>query len=122
MNDQDKKISAEDIKNIIDEISKLKNQGIVLTDKLDVENILSQYELIDQQSKKGRYTLPRSYAFIKRLQYAIHENLYNKDVKVFIELYTIVETIRKRLGHAFEVQREIYQQVKHIKKIIEESN
>ena len=47
-----KKISAENVKNITDEISKLKSQGIALTDKLDVENILSQYELIDQQSKK----------------------------------------------------------------------
>ena len=100
----------------------MKNQGIVLTDKLDVENILSQYELIDQQSRKGRYTLPRSYAFIKRLQHAVNENLYNNDVNVFIGLYTIVESIRKRLGSAFEVQREICQQVKHIKKIIEESN
>jgi hypothetical protein len=122
MNDQDKNISVDDIKNITDEISKLKNQGVVLNDKLDVENIVSQYELIDQQSKKGRNTLPRSYAFIKRLQYAIHQNLYNQDVKVFIELYTVVETIRRRLGNAFEVRKEIYQQVKNIKKIIGESN
>ena len=45
-------IGPEDIKNIIDEISTLKNQGVVLSDKLDSEDILSQYELIYQQSKK----------------------------------------------------------------------
>ena len=39
MNDQDKTISAEDIKNIIDEISKLKIQGVALFNKLDIENI-----------------------------------------------------------------------------------
>ena len=101
---------------------KLKNQGVALPNKLDVKHILSQYELIDQHSKKGRYTLPKSYAFIKRLQHAINENLYSNDVRVFIGLYTIVEKIRQRVGSAFEIQREIYQRVKHIRKIIEESN
>ena len=73
----------------------MKNQGIVLSSKLDFERIISDFAIIEDQSRKGRYTLPCMYALVKRIQNWVNESLYNNDVNAFIELFTIVEAIRR---------------------------
>ena len=42
----------QDIHNIISEISNLKNQGVVLSENLDRERIIKEFEVIDDQLKK----------------------------------------------------------------------
>ena len=66
-------MNIQDVNNIIAEISNLKNQGIVLSPNLDCERILSDYENFEDQSRKGRYTLLRKYALVKRIQNYVNE-------------------------------------------------
>jgi len=60
-------MDIEDMKNIITEISNLKNQGIVLSEFLDAERILFEFDQINIQLKHGRYVLPKMYSLIKRI-------------------------------------------------------
>ena len=110
-------MNTKDIENIITEISKLKSQGIVLSNKLQPELILSEFEVIEQQQSRGRNVLPRCYSFIKQLQYATNESLYNNDINLFIGLFTTVETIRKKLGFLYEKRKEILTKVRSIRQI-----
>ena len=91
-------MDIQDIKNIIAEISNLKNQGIILSENLDCERIILDYENIEDQSSKGRYILPKMYALVKRIQKYINDSLYGNDVNVFIQLFSTFETIRQKLG------------------------
>ena len=107
-------MDTQDINNIIVEISNLKNQGIVLSPKLDCERLISDYEIIKDQSRKGRYTLPRMYALVKRIQNYVKESLYHNDVNAF----TTVETIRQKLNQEYQKRQEIVSKVRDIKKIL----
>ena len=97
-------MNIEDVNRIIDEISKLKTQGIVLSDFLDTERIMSEFEHIDSQLKHGRYVLPKMCSLIKRIQKAINASLHNNDINLFVQLFSIVESIRKKLGQQYQVR------------------
>ena len=115
-------MDIQDINNIITEISNLKNRGIVLSEFLDTERILSEFDHINNQLKHGRYVLPKMYSLIKRIQKSINASLYNNDINLFIQLFSIVEAIRKKLGQQYQVRSEISLKVRNIKRLIEESN
>ena len=115
-------MDVQDINRIIVEITNLKNQGIVLSENLNTERIMSEFEHIDNQLKHGRYVLPKMYSLIKRIQKSINASLYNNDINLFIQLFSIVEAIRKKLGQQYEVRSEISSKVRSIKRLIEESN
>ena len=87
-------MDIQDVNNIIAEISNLENRGIVLSKNLDTERIMSEFEHIDNQLKHGRYILPKMYSLIKRIQKSINASLYN-DINLFIQLFSIVEAIRR---------------------------
>ena len=59
-------MNEQDINNILTEISKLQKQGIQLSDILNHQKILSDYEIIVQQSSRGRITLHREYMLVKK--------------------------------------------------------
>jgi len=59
-------MDIEDIKNIITEISNLRNQGFVLSEILDSDKILYKFDQINIQLKHGRYVLPKMYSLIKK--------------------------------------------------------
>ena len=61
--------------NIVTEISNLKNQGIALSEFLDAERILSEFDHINTQLKHGRYVLPKMYSLIKRIQKSVNSSL-----------------------------------------------
>ena len=108
------------INNIIIEISNLKNQGVVLSENLDRERIITEFEVINDQSKQGRYVLPKMYSLIKRIQKHINASLYNNDVNLFIQLFSTVETIRQKLSQQYEVRSEISSKIPDIKRLINE--
>ena len=89
-------MNAEDINNILTEILKLQKQGIQLSDILNHQKILSDYEIIVQQSSRGRITLHREYMLVKKIQRGINESLYSNEVSVFINLYKTVKDIQKK--------------------------
>lgn len=88
-------MNEQDINNILTEISKLQKQGIQLSDILNHQKILSDYEIIVQQSSRGRITLHREYMLVKKIQRGINESLYSNEVSVFINLYKTVKDIQK---------------------------
>ena len=59
-------MDIQDLNNIIAEISNLKNRGIVLSEILDTERIMSEFENINNQFKHGRYVLSKMYSLIKK--------------------------------------------------------
>ena len=111
----------EDIKSIITEISNLRSQGIVLSDFLDGDRILYEFNQINMQMKHGRYVLPKMYSLIKRIQKAVNSSLYGNNINSFIRLFSIVEAIRKKLGVQYQVRAEISSKVKSIRRLIDES-
>jgi len=112
-------MNPENINIIIDEISNLKKQQVQLSTKLNSETILSNFETIHEYSKMGRDTLSKEYMLIKQIQRAVNDSLYNNNIEVFVPLFTIVETIRKKLGDQYEMQRQINVKVRNIKAIID---
>ena len=114
-------MEIEDIKSIITEISNLRSQGIVLSEFLDPDRILYEFDQINIQMKHGRYVLPKMYSLIKRIQKAVNASLYNNNINSFIRLFSIVEAIRKKLGAQYQVRAEISMKVKSIRRLIDES-
>ena len=113
-------MDIEDVNVIIAEISNLKNRGIVLSENLNCERIMSEFEHIDDQSKRGRYVLPKMYSLIKRIQKSINACLYNNDINAFITLFSTVEAVRQKLGQEYQKRSEIASKVRNIKKLINE--
>ena len=109
-----------DVNAIIEEISNLKNLGIVLPEDLNVDRITSEYENITYQSSKGRYVLPKMYALVKRIQKSINACLYGNDINAFITLFSTVEVIRQKLGQEYQKRTEIISKVRDLRKILNE--
>ena len=110
-----------DMNNITTEISILKNKGILLSSFLDSERLLQEFQQISFQMKHGKYVLPKLYSLIKRIQKAVNASLYNNDINEFIQLFSIVEAIIKKLGGQYQVRSEITVKVKSIRRLIDES-
>ena len=110
-------IDVQDVNSKISEISNLKNRVIVLSENLNTERIMSEFEHIDNQLKHGRYVLPKMYSLIERIQKSINASLYNNDINLFIQLFSIVEAIRQKLGQHYQVRSEISSKVRNIKKL-----
>ena len=98
----------------------MKNHGIVLSENLDCERIMSEFEHIEEQSRRGRYVLPKKYSLIKRIQKSINACLYNNDINAFVTLFSTVEAVRKKLGEEYQKRSEIASKVRNIKKLINE--
>ena len=113
-------MDIKDVNDIIAEISNLKNRGIVLSEDLDCDRITSEYENIEYQSSKGRYVLPKMYAFVKRIQKSINACLYGNDINAFITLFSTVEAIRQKLGQEYQKRTEIASKVRDLRKILNE--
>jgi len=109
------------MKTIVTEISNLRNQGIVLSEFLDGDRILYEFDQINMQLKHGRYVLPKMYSLIKRIQKAVNSSLYGNNINLFIRLFSIVEAIRKKLGAQYQVRAEISMKVKSIRRLTDES-
>jgi hypothetical protein len=114
-------MQIEDVSSIITEISNLRGQGIILNDFLDGDRILHEFNQISLQMKHGRYVLPKMYSLIKRIQKAVNSSLYNNSVNSFVRLFSIVESIRKKVGKEYQIRAEISMKVKSIKRLIDES-
>jgi len=114
-------MQIEDISSIITEISNLRGQGIILNDFLDGDRILHEFNQINLQMKHGRYVLPKMYSLIKRIQKAVNASLYNNSINSFVRLFSIVESIRKKIGEQYQIRAEISMKVKSIKRLIDES-
>jgi len=112
-------MDIKDINDIIVEISNLRNLGIVLSEFLDTERILSEFEHIDNQLKHGRYVLSKMYSLIKRIQKSVNASLYNNDINAFVQLFSVVEAVRKKLGQEYEKRSEIASKVRNIKQMID---
>ena len=100
-------MNAEDINNILTEISKLQKQGITLSDRLSSQKILSDYKIITEQSARGRFTLAREYALVKRNYNVGLMSFFGNDINAFIALFTTVTIIQRKLGRLYEKRREI---------------
>ena len=94
------------------------NQGVQLSTKLDFNKIRGDFEGILEFTRKNIYTLPKKYALVKRLQRAICESFTENDIDKIVPLFTIVETIRKNLGHEYEARRETNIQIRNIQAIV----
>ena len=113
-------MDIQDINVIIDEISNLKNRGIVLSENLNCESIMGEYENIAYQLSRGRYVLPKMYALVKKIQKHINESLYGNNVNEFIPLFSAVEAIRQRLGVEYQKRAEITSKVRDLRKKLNE--
>jgi len=92
-----------------------------LSEILDPDRILYEFDQINIQLKHGRYVLPKMYSLIKRIQKAVNSSLYGNNINLFIRLFSIVEAIRKKLGGQYRVRAEISSKVKSIRRLIDES-
>ena len=113
-------MNHEDVKVIIAEISNLKNLGISLSENLNCERIMSEFEHIEEQSRQNRYVLPKMYSLIKRIQKSINASLYNNDINAFVTLFSTVEAVRKKLGEEYQKRSDIASKVRNIKALINE--
>ena len=113
-------MDTQDLKNIVTEISNLKNRGIVLSKDLNTETIILEFNRINDKLRHGYYVLPKMYSLIKRLQKSINSSLYGNDINSFIQLFSIVESVRQKLSQEYEMKSEIAAKVKNIKQIINE--
>lgn len=115
-------MEIQDINNIITEISKLKNQGIVLSDKLNSEEIMSEYMNIEYQLSRGRYVLGKMYALVKKIQKHTNASLYGNDANKFKALFSTVEAVRHKLSQEYEKRAEIMSKVRDLRKNLNEEN
>ena len=90
-------MNLENLKLIIIEINKLKDQNVKLCSGLDCDQIMTDFEDIQFAEQTGKYVLAKKYFLIKRVQKFIRESLVNtEDVNIFVPLCSIVERIRKQ--------------------------
>jgi hypothetical protein len=100
----------------------LKNQGVQLSEKLDCEKIKNDFEDIWESTRQNKYTLPRRYAYVKRIQSAIYDSLvYENDINKFVPLFTIVKAIRKDLGREYDDRRELNAKIRNIQAIVHQN-
>ena len=112
----------QDLHLIISEISNLKHRGIKLSEDLNEDFITSEFSRIEDKSKHGYYILPKMYSLIKKIQTSVNSSLLGNDINDFIQLYSIVESVRKKLSIDYNKRNEINLKVKTIKQIINEDS
>ena len=112
----------QDLHLIISEISNLKNRGIKLSEDLNTDFITSEFSRIDSKLKHGYYVLHKMYSLIKKIQSSLNSSLFGNDINEFIQLFSIVESIRRKLGNEYNRRAEIALKVKNIKQIINEDS
>ena len=80
---------------------------------------MTEFEHIDNQLKHGRYVLPKMYSLIKRIQKSANASLYNNDINLFVQLFSVVEAVRKKISQEYEIRSEIASKVRNIKQLID---
>ena len=111
-----------DLHLIISEISNLKNRGIKLHEGLSIDLITSEFSRIEAKLKHGYYVLPKMYSLIKKIQSSVNLSLLGNDINEFIQLFSIVESVRRKLSDEYNRKSEIALKVKNIKQIINEDS
>ena len=115
-------MNSENMNSIIVEIAKLKNQDIKLSDGLNPDQIVSDFQDIEYGVNNNKYMLPKKYALIKKIQNSIRDSLsFSSDISVFVPLYTIVERIRKELGNEYELKKEVNSKIRNLRALIQEN-
>ena len=100
----------------------MKGWDIELSDGLNPDQIMSDFQDIEYGVNNNKYMLPKQYALIKRIQNSIKDSLaFSSDVSVFAPLYTIVERIRKELGYEYELKKEVNSKVRNLRALIQEN-
>ena len=107
-----------DLHLIISEISNLKNRGIKLSEDLNIDLITSEFSRIEDKLNHGYYILPKMYSLIKKIQASVNSSLFGNDINEFIQLFSIVESIRRKLGDEYNRKSEINFKVKNIYKLL----
>ena len=97
-------MDIQDINNIIVEISNLKNKELYYLQILTAKELYQTMKTLRTNKKKSRYTLPRMYALVKRIQNWVNQSLYGNDVNAFIQLFSTVETIRQKLSQKYQIR------------------
>ena len=95
-------MNSENINEIISAITKLKHEGIQISNNLDTEKIMYDFELLQQRKFQNKFTLPYSYRFIKSIYNSMLESLAvvdEKHVKLFIPLARSIEKIKITLSN-----------------------
>ena len=88
-------MNSENINEVITEISNLNNQRNQLSDKLVCGKILSNFLYMKDNIQRNKYTLIKSYDFIKQIQHEMYDSLYENDVNNFVPLFTVMEKLEK---------------------------
>jgi hypothetical protein len=58
-------MNSENISDIISAIKKLKHDGIKISDNLDTQKIMRDFESLQQRKFENKFTLPSNYRFVK---------------------------------------------------------
>ncbi len=114
-------MNSENINEIISAITKLKHEGIQISNNLDTEKIMYDFELLQQRKFQNKFTLPYSYRFIKSIYNSMLESLAvvdEKHIKLFIPLARSIEKIKNTLSHEYEIKKRTDSRVMQLKKIM----
>ncbi len=98
-------MNSEKINEIISAITKLKHEGIQISNNLDTEKIIYDFELLQQRKFQNKFTLNSNYRFIKSIYNSMLESLAvvnDKQVRLFSPLMRSIEKIKSALSHEYE--------------------
>jgi len=114
-------MNQENINEIIFAIKKLKRDGVTLSDNLDTQKIMCDFESLQQRKFQNKFTLPSNYRFVKSIYQSMLESLAmvnDTQVKLFAPLACSIEKIKSALSHEYERKKIIDNRVMQLRKIM----
>ncbi len=114
-------MNSKNINEIISAIKNLKHQGIQISDNLDPERIMYDFESLEQKKFQNKFTLPSSYRLIKSIYNSMLESLAvvdEKHIQLFVPLARSIENIKIALSNEYEIKKRTDSRVMQLKKIM----
>ncbi len=114
-------MNNKNMNDIISDIKKLKHEGIQISNNLDPEKIMCEFELLKQKKNHNKFTLSSEYRLIKFIYNSMLESLAvvdEKHIKLFIPLARSIEKIKSALSDEYEIKKRTDNRIMQLKKLM----
>jgi len=101
-------MNTENINTIVNAIKKLQHDGINVSDNLNTEKILCDFDSLQQLKNQNRFTLSADYRFMKVILQGMLKSLAtvtDDQVKLFVPLSNAIDKIKLELSNEYEQKK-----------------